>query len=241
MRLLDPLFALLAAATDHHLARMVEYLRTENRILRSKLPARVTVTPRERARLVKLGTKLGGAIKDLITIVSRTWSPGRAGWTGRGSGCSRAPRWRPVGRTSYSSATPSRASTRASTRGDAGGQQSAIGGQGKMGCRAAGSLTACTDTTTRKPVNRVGASVLLLRGHPLDGVPDRERRLLQPGAPRQPTVRRSPHTRSRSRPSCGRSTPPGRRRPPCGGGQQARPRSPVPRPVRTASRPFRRG
>jgi hypothetical protein len=42
----------------------------ENRILRSKLPTRITVTPQERARLVKLGTALGGALKAIITIVS---------------------------------------------------------------------------------------------------------------------------------------------------------------------------
>jgi len=49
---------------------MVEYLKAENQILRDKLPKRITVTPCERARLVKLGTALGGALKDLITIVS---------------------------------------------------------------------------------------------------------------------------------------------------------------------------
>src|SRR5262249_44852946 len=37
---------------------------------RDKLPDRVTVTPRERQRLLKYGRKLGSAIKNLITIVS---------------------------------------------------------------------------------------------------------------------------------------------------------------------------
>ncbi len=70
LRLLQPLFALFAAATDSQLARMVEYLRAENRILRDRLPERLTVTARERARLVRLGTRMGPAIRDLITIVT---------------------------------------------------------------------------------------------------------------------------------------------------------------------------
>jgi putative transposase len=51
MRLLNPLFALLGAATDPQLARMVEYLKAENRILRDKLPRRIAVTKQERNRL----------------------------------------------------------------------------------------------------------------------------------------------------------------------------------------------
>ena len=39
MRLLNPLFALLGVSTDPQLARMVEFLKAENRILRGKLPA----------------------------------------------------------------------------------------------------------------------------------------------------------------------------------------------------------
>ncbi len=69
-RLLQPFFALLASATDSKLAQMVEYLKAENAILRAKLPTRITVTAREKVRLVQLGTTLGGALKDLITIVS---------------------------------------------------------------------------------------------------------------------------------------------------------------------------
>ena len=79
MRLLNPLFALLGVATDSELARMVEYLKAENRVLRDRLPKRLKVSARERNRLLKFGRGLGTAIKDLITIVSpRTfaqWSP----------------------------------------------------------------------------------------------------------------------------------------------------------------------
>jgi putative transposase len=45
------------------------YLKAENRILRSKLPRRISVTPAERARLMELGVRLGSTIKELITIV----------------------------------------------------------------------------------------------------------------------------------------------------------------------------
>lgn len=62
-RLLHPLLLLAARATDSELGRYIEYLKAENRILRAKLPARVAVTPAERRRLVKLGLRVGPAIK----------------------------------------------------------------------------------------------------------------------------------------------------------------------------------
>ncbi len=69
-RFIQPLLLLLARLTDRQLAGVVQYLKAENEILRSKLPKRVTVTRRERQRLIKFGRPLGSAIKDLITIVS---------------------------------------------------------------------------------------------------------------------------------------------------------------------------
>jgi putative transposase len=69
-RCFQPLFLLLLRATGDELALMVEYLKAENRILRDKLPNRITVTPKERSTLVKLGRAIGTAIKDLITIVT---------------------------------------------------------------------------------------------------------------------------------------------------------------------------
>jgi putative transposase len=78
-RFLQPLWLLLTGSTDSHLREVVEYLREENRILRSKLPKQVTVTARERGRLLKLGRKLGGAIRQFVTIVSyRTFCRWRA-------------------------------------------------------------------------------------------------------------------------------------------------------------------
>lgn len=51
------------SATHRVLAAQVQDLKAENKVLRSKLPKRVTVTDAERARLVKLGTKVGSAIR----------------------------------------------------------------------------------------------------------------------------------------------------------------------------------
>jgi putative transposase len=77
-----PLLTLLASATESQLAQYVEFLKAENRILRSKLPKCVICTPSERDRLVKLGKPLGAAIKDLITIVTprsfARWASGGA-------------------------------------------------------------------------------------------------------------------------------------------------------------------
>ena len=65
-----PTFVLLiAGATQLELARHVRYLKIENEILRSKLPKRVPVTPKEQNRLVKFGAKLGKALSELVTIV----------------------------------------------------------------------------------------------------------------------------------------------------------------------------
>lgn len=69
-RFLQPFWLLLTTSTDQDLRRMVEYLKEENRILRSKLPDRLIVTDRERHRLLKYGTELGRAIREVITIVT---------------------------------------------------------------------------------------------------------------------------------------------------------------------------
>lgn len=59
----------IAGATQKELARQIKYLKVENEILRSKLPARITVTPKERNRLIRFAEKLGSAIHELATIV----------------------------------------------------------------------------------------------------------------------------------------------------------------------------
>lgn len=69
-RFLHPILLLVARATESELGRYVEYLKAENRILRDKLPKRISVTPAERDRLVKQGLRVGPAIKELIAIVT---------------------------------------------------------------------------------------------------------------------------------------------------------------------------
>ena len=65
-----PLLALIASATDRELAKHVEFLKEENKILRSRIPGQVHTRPSERERLIKLGKSLGRAIEELITVVS---------------------------------------------------------------------------------------------------------------------------------------------------------------------------
>ena len=67
---LNSLLLLIASPTDRALARHVQYLKAENEILRSKLPKIVSVTPKERNRLVRMGRRIGSAINQLISIVS---------------------------------------------------------------------------------------------------------------------------------------------------------------------------
>jgi len=67
---LNALLLLLASATDRALARYVQYLKAENRILRARLPKVVYVTPQERPQLVKFGRPVGAKIRELISIVS---------------------------------------------------------------------------------------------------------------------------------------------------------------------------
>jgi putative transposase len=89
-----PLILMLASLGKSELARHVQYLKAENEILRAKLPKRVTMTPAERRRLLKLGQKIGPALKHLITIVTyRTFLRWLAGdKAGRTSGKRGRPR-----------------------------------------------------------------------------------------------------------------------------------------------------
>ena len=59
------LLLLIAGATQKELATDVRYLKTENQVLRSKLSKRVLITEKERAKLVKFGSQLGGALNEL--------------------------------------------------------------------------------------------------------------------------------------------------------------------------------
>ena len=66
-RMFQSLLVVLSAATDRQLAKYVQFLKEENRVLRERLPKRLIVTPRERQRLLKYGQPLGLAVRDLIT------------------------------------------------------------------------------------------------------------------------------------------------------------------------------
>jgi putative transposase len=65
-----PLLAMIASATDRELAKQVQYLKEENKILRARLPGQIHTKPAERERLVKFGKVIGRAIEELISIVS---------------------------------------------------------------------------------------------------------------------------------------------------------------------------
>ncbi len=68
--IIHPLLTLLASVTRQQLLQKIAYLLAENRILRSKLPDRISLSNQERLKLVRAGKKLGPRIKDLISIVS---------------------------------------------------------------------------------------------------------------------------------------------------------------------------
>lgn len=69
-KIFHPLLALIASATDKELAKYVEFLKEENKILRERVPGQIHTRPSERERLLKLGKQLGRAIEELLTIVS---------------------------------------------------------------------------------------------------------------------------------------------------------------------------
>jgi putative transposase len=65
---------LLASLSRQELAQQVRYLKAENQTFHSKLPTRITLDNRERRSLVKHGMKLGGKIKEVMSIVSYSTS-----------------------------------------------------------------------------------------------------------------------------------------------------------------------
>ncbi len=63
------LMLVIARSTQKELARQVSYPEAENRILRSRLPCRISLTQREKARLVRFAHILGSALNELATVV----------------------------------------------------------------------------------------------------------------------------------------------------------------------------
>ena len=79
-----PLLELIATATESELAKVVQYLKEENRILREKLSEQISLTDQERQRLVKFGEPLGSKLKDVITVVTyRTFQRWVAKFSGK--------------------------------------------------------------------------------------------------------------------------------------------------------------
>ena len=74
-RLLEPLWLIFLSLTNKRAAEIIECQREQLLIYRSKQTKRMTLSAREKNRLMKYGAKLGPAIKHVITIVSpRTFS-----------------------------------------------------------------------------------------------------------------------------------------------------------------------
>ena len=61
---------MIASATNNELAKYVEYLKEENKILRARIPSQIHTKPEERSRLLKFGKVIGRAIEELMTIVT---------------------------------------------------------------------------------------------------------------------------------------------------------------------------
>ena len=68
-KVLHPILLLAAKVVHAQLVRENEFLRLENKILRSRVKDKVIPTPVERAELVRYGRELGPAIKKIISIV----------------------------------------------------------------------------------------------------------------------------------------------------------------------------
>ena len=69
-KIFHPLLALIASASNNELAKYVEFLKEENKILRARIPGQIHTKPDERSRLIKLGKALGQATEELITLVA---------------------------------------------------------------------------------------------------------------------------------------------------------------------------
>ena len=71
-KIYHPQLALITTATGNELAKYVEYLEHENKILRARIPGQIHTTYQERQTLMKYGKVIGRAIEELISIVSPT-------------------------------------------------------------------------------------------------------------------------------------------------------------------------
>jgi len=65
-KLFHPLLTLIASATDRELAKYVQFLKEESKILRSRFGTEAHTRPDERQRLLQFGKALGRVIEKLI-------------------------------------------------------------------------------------------------------------------------------------------------------------------------------
>lgn len=74
MTTIASLFKMLSFGRSSHadLINQLNYLTIENRILRSKLPKRITLTSRERQRMLRFGKPVGPAHRHIISAVQYT-------------------------------------------------------------------------------------------------------------------------------------------------------------------------
>lgn len=69
-KLFQQLLITLGKMIHSDLVRQIEYLKVENSILRSKLGNQVRTTYQEKMKLIRYGLRIGGNIKNLISIVN---------------------------------------------------------------------------------------------------------------------------------------------------------------------------
>ena len=70
-KIIQPLLLLIANKADSELSKYIEYLKTENKILRARLPDNIQTTEAERARLIRHGKDIPAKDrKHLVSIVT---------------------------------------------------------------------------------------------------------------------------------------------------------------------------
>lgn len=82
----------ITGSTQKELARQVSYLKAENGILRSRVPDRISLTQREKNRLVRFAKNLGSALNELARRLGQFVFPENAF-----KNCRSAERQPPVG------------------------------------------------------------------------------------------------------------------------------------------------
>ena len=64
------LLGMFGSVVQSDLMRQIEYLKAENKILRSRLTKKIRLTPGEQKQILRYGRPLGASIRKIITITS---------------------------------------------------------------------------------------------------------------------------------------------------------------------------